>query len=48
MRPTPAAARYSATGEPNPPVPITSTEAALQLALPFQSNLRDQQVARIA
>ena len=33
MRPTPAAARYNATGEPSPPVPITSTLAALRAVL---------------
>ena len=38
MRPTPAAARYSATGEPSPPAPITSAWPALTRAWPSMPN----------
>ena len=43
----PAAARYNATGEPNPPVPITSAEEALSFFCPSSADFGDQQVARI-
>ncbi len=33
--PIPAAARYSATGEPSPPAPITRTLASSSLRCPF-------------
>jgi hypothetical protein len=36
--PTPAAARYSATGEPRPPAPMTSARPALTRAWPSMPN----------
>ena len=44
----PAAARYSAIGEPRPPVPIQSTRAAFSFSLAFHADLGHDQMARVA
>jgi hypothetical protein len=46
--PTPAAARYIATGEPRPPAPMQSTRAAFKLLLPFHPHFRKDQVTAVA
>ena len=46
--PTPAAARYSAAGEPRPPAPISSTFEAEQLELAGLADLGDQDVPAVA
>ena len=47
-RPTPAAARYSAAGEPSPPAPMQQHARRLQLALPVHAHLGHDQVAAVA
>ena len=46
--PTPAAARYSAAGEPSPPAPSSRTFEASNLDLTFGADLGQQQVAHVA
>ena len=46
--PTPAAARYSAAGEPRPPAPSISTLRAEQLGLAGDADLGQQEVALVA
>ena len=46
--PIPAAARYSISGEPSPPAPITSTRAAFSFAWPMPPDLLQQDVAGVA
>ena len=46
--PTPAAARYSAAGEPRPPAPSSSTFELEQLQLALLADLGQQQVALVA
>ena len=46
--PTPAAARYSAAGEPRPPAPSSSTLRVEQLLLAGLADLGQQQVALVA
>ena len=48
MRPTPAAARYNAAGEPRPPAPMQSTLPALQLLLSLDADLRHDEVPAVA
>ena len=46
--PTPAAARYSAAGEPSPPAPISSTFASSSFCWPSRPTSGIEQVARVA
>ena len=46
--PTPAAARYSAAGEPRPPAPSSRTLLSSSLAWPSTPDLGQQQVALVA
>ena len=46
--PTPAVPRYSATGEPSPPAPMTSACDVEQPLLAFDADLVEQDVARVA
>ena len=46
--PTPAAARYSAAGEPRPPAPSSSTLDVEQLLLAGLADLGEQEVALVA
>ena len=48
MRPTPAAARYIAAGEPEPARADAQHAARLDLALPVHADLRHDQVAAVA
>jgi hypothetical protein len=48
MRPTPALPRYSATGEPSPPAPITSARASSNALLALDADVVEQDVAGVA
>ena len=45
--PTPAAARYSAAGEPSPPAPMSSTRAALSSPLPVDADVGQDEMPAV-